>query len=389
MVTDAPGPVQLDHDEIRDLVRTFVQREVPDAEKRRHDREREFPHKYWPMMASLGFMQMCVPASYGGTGGDVRSQAVLITELARQWFPLAEALATSVFAGVRTIQWHGTEQQRQEFLPRFADGSVRFSFGVTEPGGGTDVLGAMRTRAARTADGYVINGSKMYTTMADVSDYIVVLTRTEDLPKRSDGLTLLLVPTRAAGLTIQRVNTLGLRSTPTNQCFFDDVTVPHGFLIGEQGKGWHALLASLNNERIAVAALALGNAQAAFDLALDYVQQREAFGRKLGQIQAIQHYLARMSIDIETAGLALRHAAELQDRGQECGREATLAKYVASEAGVHVTDLGMRILAGAGYTEDFPMERYFRDARVFTFGPITNEMVLNFIAGQLGLPRAF
>jgi acyl-CoA dehydrogenase len=124
-------------------------------------------------------------------------------------------------------------------------------------------------------------------------------------------------------------------------------------------------------------------------LALDYARQREAFGRKLGQIQAIQHYLARMSIDIETARLALYHAADLQDQGRECGQQATMAKYVASEAGVRVTDLGMRILAGAGYTEDFPMERFFRDARVFTFGPITNEMVLNFIAGKLGLPRSF
>jgi acyl-CoA dehydrogenase len=389
MPADAPVPAKIDPDEIRDLVRTFVQREVPEAEKRRHDREREFPHKYWPLMASLGFMQMCVPVAYGGTNGDVRSQTVLIEELARQWFPLAEALATSVFAGVRTLQWHGTEQQRQEFLPKFADGSVRFSFGVTEPGGGTDVLGAMRTRARKTGDGYIINGSKMYTTMADVSDYIVVLTRTEDLPKRSEGLTLLLVPTDAPGLSIQRVNTLGLRSTATNQCFFDDVRVPRDFRIGDQGKGWDALLASLNNERIAVAALALGNAQAALDLALDYAKQREAFGRKLGQIQAIQHYLARMSIEIETARLALYHAAELQDQGKDCGREATMAKYVASEAGVHVTDLGMRILAGAGYTEDFPMERFFRDARVFTFGPITNEMVLNFVAGKLGLPRSF
>jgi acyl-CoA dehydrogenase len=375
--------------ELRRRVRELIAGECSLEVQREHDEGWRFPYEAWKSMADTGLMAPCVPAEYGGTGRSVFDQALLVEELGRGWFALGEAFATSTFAGTRTLLDVGTEDQRRELLPRFVKGEVRFAFGVTEPSGGTDVLGAMNTYATPDRDGFVINGSKLFTTMADVSDYIVLLARTDPNGQRTEGLSLLLVPASADGVEIRRVPTLGLHSNATNQCFFTDVRVSRAALLGSEGRGWQSLLSSLNNERLVIGALALGNAQAAFEYAGGWALWREAFGRPVGGFQAIQHYISEMATAITTTRLLVYHCAELAAANRGSELLATMAKYQASETGARVTDLGMRIMAGRGYTTEHPMQRYFRDARVFTFGPITNEVAPTFIAQRLGMPRSF
>lgn len=379
-----------EQDELRRLVRSFVRRNADLATQKEWDEKAEFPLEYWDAMAELGLPAACVSAEYGGMSGSVVDQTLIVDELASTWMTLAEAYVASTYAGVKTIEWLGTDAQKRTLLPDFAAGRLKFAFGITEPDGGTDVLGAMKTRAVRDGDDWIINGAKVYTTIANIADFIVVVARTaHDEHHKAHGITAFLVPRAAPGVHVQRLATLGLKATPTTMTFYQDVRVPARDVIGEVHRGWHGLLGSLNNERIITAALALGNARAAFEYALEYVQERHAFGKPLADVQSIQQNLAEMLTLIETSHLLVYKAACLQDAGEPCGTEATMAKMYASDSGFRVTTLGMKMLGGAGFTLNLPMQRYFRDSHVFTVAPIANEMARNFIAEQLGLRRSF
>lgn len=376
--------------ELRRLIRTMVRETADLPTQRDFDERAEFPYEHWDEMARRGLMAVCVPTEYGGYGGTVVDQTIVVDELGSTWLALGEAYVASTYAGVKTIEWHGSPEQKRDFLPRFASGEVRFAFGITEPDGGTDVLGAMKTYAKRDGSDYVINGAKVYTTLANVADYIVLVARTGfDPAKSTRGITLFLVPADAPGVSISNLETLGLKTTATTQCYFQDVRVPASAVIGEEGRGWYQVLASLNNERIIAAALALGNARAAFDYAGEFAKQRHAFGRPIARFQALQHYLVEMATMIETAHLLVYKAAALQTAGKPCGLEATMANMYASDIGIRVAQLGMSILAGAGYTRNLPMQRYLRDAYVFNFSAIANEMARNYIGEELGFGRSF
>jgi acyl-CoA dehydrogenase len=374
-----------------DSVRDWVDREAPKSYARELERnEHEYPLELWDKLTAAGFHAVSVDAAYGGQGGDILMQTVLARGLARSLAGLTWVWGITSFAGAKSVGLYGTEEQKQRFLPQIVEGRVRFAIGFTEPGGGTDLLGGMRTTATRADGGWVLNGSKTWCTSAQVADYILLLARTDrDVAKRHQGLTLFLVPTAADGVAISDIPKLGMRALGSCDVGLDDVFVPDELVLGEPGRAWYMLLPTLNNERIMLSAFCVGILDGILEDALAFVREREAFGKRIGEFQILQHYIADIAIARRQCELLVYQAAWKQANGIECFEDTTMAKIVASEAAVRCADLGIQILGGMGYSAETDMQRYWRDARLFRIGPITNEMARNAIAENLGLPRSF
>jgi len=332
---------------------------------------------------------LIIDEEYGGIGGNVVDMALVVEELAKGMFVLGDIYMQFNCFGPTTIKFFGNEKQKVEFLPRLAKGELKICLGITENHSGTDAL-ALRTIAEEIDDHYLINGHKMFITGAHVSDYIILMTRTTRNPrKKSDGISMFIVDLKTPGITIKRLKKLGIKALGTNQLFFDNVKVPKENLLGQRDRGWYHVLDTLNNERIVIAALCLGGAQAAMDDSVQYAKERVVFDRPIGQYQAIQHYIADMYVKIELARLMVQKAAWLQTNKMPCFIESNMAKLAASEAALFAANKGMQIMAGYGYMMDYDMQRYWRDTKLFEFAPITNEMVRNFLAERLGLPRSY
>jgi acyl-CoA dehydrogenase len=375
----------------RQTVHDWVEREVPkDKALELESKEHEFPHELWSQMAAAGFHAIGIEERYGGAGGDVTTQVVLARELARSLAGLTWVWGISSFAGGKSVGLYGTEEQKERFLPGLAAGDLRFAIAITEPSGGTDVLGAMRTTAQAADGGWRLNGQKIWCTAANDADYLLLLARSDrDVPKRTQGLTLFLVPTDSDGLELRRIPKLGMKAISSCEVFLDDVLVPEDLVLGEPGRAWYQLLGTLNNERIVLAALALGILDGVLEEALRYLHEREVFGKPLGQMQIMQHYVADIAIWRKQAELLTFNAASLQSRGLPCGNESNMAKLVASERAVEAADRGIQMFGGMGYSLETHMQRYWRDARIYRIAPINNEMVRNTIAESYGLPRSF
>jgi acyl-CoA dehydrogenase len=371
--------------------RAWVDREAPKSWARELERnEAEWPFELFDKLTRAGFHGVGIDEAYGGQGGNVLVQMILARELARSLGGLSWLWGITSFAGGKSIGLYGTDAQKERFLPPITRGEVRFAIGFTEPGGGTDVLGGMRTRARKVDGGWLVNGSKTWCSAAHTAHYILILARTDDdVEKRHQGLSLFLLPTDADGVTIADIPKLGMRALGSCDVGLQDVFVPDELLLGEPGDAWYMLLPTLNNERIILSSFCCGILDGVLEDALAYVGEREAFGRKIGEFQVLQHYLADIAMWRHQADLVVRHAAWLQDSGRQCFQETTMAKVVASEAAVRAADLGIQILGGMGYSAETDMQRYWRDARLFRIGPITNEMARNAIAENLGLPRSF
>ncbi len=371
--------------------RAWVDREAPKSWARELERnEAEWPFELFDKFTRAGFHGVGIDEAYGGQGGNVLVQMILARELARSLGGLSWLWGITSFAGGKSIGLYGTDAQKERFLPPITRGEVRFAIGFTEPGGGTDVLGGMRTHARKVDGGWLVNGSKTWCSAAHTAHYILLLARTDDdVEKRHQGLSLFLLPTDADGVTIADIPKLGMRALGSCDVGLQDVFVPDELLLGEPGDAWYMLLPTLNNERIILSSFCCGILDGVLEDALAYVGEREAFGRKIGEFQVLQHYLADIAMWRHQADLVVRHAAWLQDSGRQCFQETTMAKVVASEAAVRAADLGIQILGGMGYSAETDMQRYWRDARLFRIGPITNEMARNAIAENLGLPRSF
>ena len=375
---------------LKDSVRRFCEKKLSREVIRKSEEEEELPHALWSEMADLGWLGIALPEEFGGTGGTIIEQLIIMEELSRHSPALGICFMTTNSFGARTILNNGSEEQKQAFLPKVSRGKIKFCLALTEPGGGTDILGALKTTAETEENEFVINGQKTFISDASIADYMILVARTDKTPaKKSKGLSIMVVDLKSDGIEIRKLSKLGIRPSTVSEIFLTDVRVPLKNLLGRRDEGWYHLLDTLNNERILVAAYALGIAQSAFEDALRYAKERDAFGRPIGQFQAIQHYLSDMYVQLELARLITYKAAWLQCLGRPCGVESTMAKLVASEAGLEIATNGMRILAGYGYMMEYDMQRYYRDAMQAVVTPITNEMSKNFIGQNLGLGRSY
>ena len=380
-----------EHLAFQESVRKWVDREAPKAWARRLERDEEnYPFELWQKFSDAGFHGIGLKEEYGGQGGDVVMQMILGRELARTLGGLAWIWGITSFAGSKSLGIYGSEEQKQRFLPEIAAGRLRAAISFTEPGGGTDVLGALRTEAKRGDGGWIINGEKIWSSQAHVADYLLLLARTDkQVEKRHQGVSLFWLPTKSPGITVTPLPKLGMRSMGSCSVHFKDVFAPDELVLGEPGRAWYMLLPTLNNERIMVGAFCMGVLDGVLEDALAYMKQRKAFGRIIGEFQVLQHYVADMAIWQQAGSLLLNYTADLQSKGKPCHKESSMLKVLVSDYAVKAADLGIQILGGMGYSAETDMQRYWRDARLWQIGPITNEMARNGIAEALGLPRSF
>jgi alkylation response protein AidB-like acyl-CoA dehydrogenase len=363
-------------------VRKFVDDEVRPV-VRELEHANEYPEKLIEQMKQLGMFGTAIPAEYGGTPVSTACYVLLTQQLARGWMSLAGAVGGhSVVA--KLLLMFGTEEQRQRFLPKMATGEIRATMALTEPGGGSD-LQALRTVATREGDEYVVNGSKTWITNARHSGVIALLCKTNPAasPKHK-GISILLIEP-GPGFTVSRdLPKLGYKGVESCELSFDGYRAPVQSLLGQaEGQGFAQMMKGLEFGRIQVASRALGVGLAAFEDAFKYAQQREAFGKPIWKHQSIGNYLADMATQLSAAELLTLNAAERYDAGVRCDMEAGMAKLFASEAAMEIALNAVRIHGGYGYSTEFEVERYFRDAPLMIVGEGTNEIQRDVIARQL------
>ena len=368
--------------QIINLVRDFVQREVEPVAGH-YDNEDIYPQELVDQMAEMGLFGIMIPEEYGGLGLDYTTFAVIFEELSKGWMSLTGPLGTHhILAYV--ISAYGTDELKQRFLPKMAEGAIRGGLALTEPGGGSDMQN-LQTSAVKDGEEYVINGNKMFISNGASGNAFAVLARTDKTaspPHR--GISCFVVEKPAAGFSVaQKLDKLGYRGIDTTELVFDNVRIPTQNLVGDEGRGFGYAMSGLEGGRINVAARAVGVATAAFDAAIKYAQQRESFGQPIAQHQAIQLKLAEMATDIEAARLLTYDAARKKDAGQRVDLEAGMAKLFASEMCGRVAMEAMRVHGGYGYIKDYPLERYYRDAPLMIIGEGTNEIQKLIIARRL------
>ncbi len=369
-------PFELSKEQIqwRNIVHDFVAREVKPKAKE-VDESGEFNWTAVKIMGPMGLLGLNVAEEFGGSGVDAISAALAIEELG--WGCGSTALAISAHNALACapVANFASIELRKQWLPNAASGKGQLAtLALTEPGAGTDLQGGVRTKAKRDGANWLINGNKMWCTNASIADFIVTLVRTND-EENSGSLSLIIVPTNAEGLSIGPAEKkMGLNGSPTHAVSFTDVRVPLDQLVGEEGKGLHYTLATLDGGRIGIGALAIGLAQAALDEALNYAQERKTFGRPLADNQAIQWMLANAETNIQAARLMVYRAAELKEKGEGFSKEAAMAKLFATEMAEQVCRDAIQIHGGYGYSREFPVERIYRDARLMTIGEGTSEV---------------
>ena len=376
--------------ELRALVRQIVAKEATPERVRTLDEAERFDHDLYRALGQAGLVGL--EASADGTErADPRSQVVVLEELGSGPTSMAVCLVVQ-YMGVHLLASHGSEVQRKEVLAPLLEGRTRVAFALTEPDGGTDVARVMRTRAAARDDGsWVLDGAKTWISGAATADHAIVVARTAPAePSAVDGITPFLVPLSARGVEVRELQPVAIHGLDTCEVRFADVVVPAEAVLGEPGRGFRQVLATLNGERLNAAATALGIARGAHEAAVAYARERQAFGRPIGGFQAPQHRMVDDAVRIEAAGELVRKAARAEALGERADLLSAMAKLAASEAATQAADNGMRVMAGAGLSREYAMQRYFRDARLYTFAPLTDDMIRNYLGERLlGLPRSF
>ena len=375
----------------RDHTRRWVDAECPkDWCRQLEMQEHRFPHRLWDRLAEFGAHGIGIPETYGGQGGTIVNQAIFAREFARTAAGLCWVWGVTSFSGSKAILYGGSEEQKQRLLPEIAGGRLKTAMSFTEAGGGTDLLGGLRTRAEPGDGGWVLDGEKIWSTGAEVADYLLVLARSDAAgKKRSDGLSVFLVPRESPGIEVTAMPKLGMRAVSSCTVRLDQVFVPDDLVLGEAHRGWQHSTLTLNNERLINAATCLGMLDGVIEDAVAHMQTRRAFGQPIGQFQVLQHYLADMAMWQMQAELLVLHTAELQARGEDNQLESGMVKVLCSEYVSKAADLGIQILGGMGYSAETDMQRYWRDSRLLRIGPISNEMARNMIAESYDLPRSF
>jgi acyl-CoA dehydrogenase len=372
---------------VRDLCARF-----PDAYWRQLDAQRAYPEAFVRAFTEAGYLAALIPEQYGGSGLGVAEASIIVEEINRAGGNAAACHAQMYVMG--TLLRHGSERQKERYLPAIARGALRLqAFGVTEPTAGSDTT-RIRTFAERRGDRYIVSGQKIWTSRAEYSDLMLLVVRTtplEHAQKRTDGLSVLLLELRdaaARGITIRPIRTM--MNHATTEVFLEHVEVPVDNLIGEEGRGFHYLLDGLNAERILIAAECIGDGRWFVARAVGYAKERVVFGRPIGQNQGVQFPIARAHVSIEAADLMRQRAAALFDDHQPCGAQANMAKLLAADASWEAANVALQTYGGFGFAEDFDIERKFRETRLYQVAPVSTNLVLAHLAEHvLGLPRSF
>ncbi|MEO9228445.1 MAG: acyl-CoA dehydrogenase family protein [Devosia sp.] len=351
------------------------------------DSAKQFDASLYDALGNLGVWGLGVDEDLGGSGGTNIEQLIALRALGRM------STSTAVFCVVqflitRLLKDNASPAQKIAYLKPLAGGEVKASFCLTESGGGTDILRAMKTRARKVAGGYLLSGTKMWISGATTSDFYVVLARTSE--GKTEGVSMFLLNAKTPGITATEVETFAINGYDTCQVFFDDVMIPAENLLGVEGQGFRQVLATLNSERINAAAVALGIAQGAIQYAAEYAKQRPAFNKTLSELQAVQHKLADVATSLEMTWSYLMETAASDDAGRPVDVASSMVKLASSDVAKRAADVGMEIMGGAGFDCGAPMQRYYRDHRLYVFAPLNDGMCRNLIAERyFGFKRAF
>jgi acyl-CoA dehydrogenase len=376
--------------QLRETVRALVARVSPPERVRELDESEAFDDVLYGALSELGVLGIDAPAELGGAG-DVRDQLVVIEELAAGPTSMAAFLIVQ-FMIIQVLGAFASTDEQRAVLRALVEGRTKVSFALSEPDGGTDVARAMRTRADRQDGGdWRLNGRKLWTSGASTAEWLIVLARTRRAEGSSiDGVSMFLVPARTGGVDVREIDTFGIHGLSTCEITFDDVLVPGHALLGVEHNGFRQAFATLNREGLNACAACLGVGRGALEFATTYAAERTVFGRAVGSFQVPQHWLVDGAVRLESArGLMIR-AAEIEVRGGNAELLAQMAKLVASEAAQDLTLKGMQLMGGFGFSREMPMQRWFRDVRLWSFAPLNNEMVRNRIGERLlRLPRSY
>jgi acyl-CoA dehydrogenase len=356
---------------MRKMVQDFAQREIaPFIEKME---EGQFPTEVLRKMGELGLMGIPIPSKYGGSEMDFISYIIAIHEISKVSATVGVILSVHTSVGTNPILYFGTEEQKQKYVPKLAAGACLGAFCLTEPSAGSDA-GSLKSKAVLDGDHYVINGSKVFITNGGEADVYIVFAST-DPSAGAKGITAFIVEKGTPGLVIGKdEHKMGLHGSRTVQLTFEDMKVPKENVLGEVGQGFKIALANLDVGRIGIAAQALGIAEAAYEEAANYAKERVQFGRPISAQQGVGFKLADMATSVEASKLLVYRAAELRAKGLNCGKEASIAKLFASKTAMEVTTEAIQVFGGYGYTKEYPVERYFRDAKVTEIYEGTSEI---------------
>ena len=381
-----------EQNDVREAIATVCQQFGDDYWLQR-DREGGFPTELHQALAKGGWLGICIPEAYGGSGLGISEAAVMMQAIAQSGAGMsgASAIHMNIF-GLNPVVVFGTNEQKQRMLPPLVAGKERSCFAVTEPNTGLDTT-QLKTRAERKNDRYVVNGQKVWISTAQVAEKMLLLARTtpaDKVAKKTDGLSLFYTTMNRSQIEVREIEKMGRKAVDSNQVFFDNFEIPFEDRIGEEGKGFEYILHGINPERILIAAEALGLGLVALDRASKYARERVVFGRKIGKNQGIQHPLAENWMELEAARLMVMSAAWRYDKGLSCGIEANAAKYLAAEAGFKACQQAVMTHGGFGYAKEYHVERYMREVMLTRIAPISPQLIMCFIAEKaLGLPRSY
>lgn len=380
-----------EHDMIRDEVRKLCA-QYPDEYWRKLDAARKYPSEFVDALTKAGYLSVLIPEEFGGTGLGLSAAAAILQTIQEMGCNGAACHAQLYVMG--TLLRHGSQQQKEKYLPGIAAGELRLqAFGVTEPTSGTDTT-SIRTFARREGDEYVVNGQKVWTSRAEHSDLMILLARTtrkEEVEKKTDGISTFIVDMRKIPkeqMQIRPIRTM--MNHNSTEIFFENMRIPADALIGEEGKGFRYILTGMNAERLLIASECVGDAKWFIKRATDYAKERKVFGRSIGENQGIQFPIAKSYASMRAAELMVNEGVRRYEAGENCGEEANIAKMLAADASWEAANACIQTHGGFGFAEEYDVERKFRETRLYQVAPISTNLILSFIAEHvLGLPRSY
>jgi acyl-CoA dehydrogenase len=375
---------------IQQTFQKFCEKELTDEYVRWMDENVDFPpDELWQKFVDMGYFSTNIPIEYGGQGLGSIENMIMFEQICKSSMSVALAVGVTAGFGTRFIGELGTKEQKEKYLPLIAEGKFKTCMALTEPGGGTDILGALKTTAEDKGDRWVINGQKIFITGAHVADSLITICKTEKDAKRSMSWTTIMVPRESPGITIRKIGKISCHHCESVEIFYDNVEVPKGNMLGARGNAYMEIMTVLNPERIGVAMMGVGIIAAIYERCFKYVQERNAFGGPISRFQILQNYLADMYINLENSRNLTYKAAWLQDHGKPYHLEATMAKLVAAEGARHAGTYGTEIYGGYGICNEYSVSMFARDAYQIQFSPISNEMSRNMLMQFQGLPKSW